>query len=134
VDFVLSSILLISAYPFVYWSSAARRGKTAQFVLALPSVLSGAMSLVGPPAGTALSAAGSHRETSQNLNLGKPGLTGLVQLQSDRPLSPKEVEQLNMYYARNQSLLLDIEILLKTLMKRNSKPARMGNEFQQRRG
>ena len=119
-DLAISSILLISAFPFVYWSSPARRNRSAQFIRALPSVFSGSMSLVGPPAGTAVSAAGSRREPQQNLNLGKPGLTGLAQLQSDRTLTPKEVEQLNLYYAKNQSLLLDLEILMKTIVKRDS--------------
>jgi len=153
-DFVIASALLISVYPFVYWGNAAparmpsisagppehgvrrragrRRSRSAQLIRALPSVFSGAMSLVGPPAGTAVSAAGSHREPPQSLNLGKPGLTGLVQLQSDRLLSPKEVEQLNLYYAKNQSLVLDIEILLKTILKRDSGPARARTEPSQK--
>ncbi|MEO8513562.1 MAG: glycosyltransferase [Ignavibacteria bacterium] len=47
--------------------------------------------------------------------LGKNGLTGLVQINVHRNLSEDEMEYFNFYYAKNQSLALDIEILLKTL-------------------
>ncbi len=47
--------------------------------------------------------------------LGKNGLTGLVQINLHRNLSPDEIEYFNFYYAKNQSIALDIEILLKTL-------------------
>jgi lipopolysaccharide/colanic/teichoic acid biosynthesis glycosyltransferase len=64
------------------------------------------MSLVGPPAGAADS-------MSKELFLGKPGVTGLVQLQQGRGLTEDEQQQLVIRYARSQSFLLDIEILLK---------------------
>lgn len=47
--------------------------------------------------------------------LGKNGLTGLVQINLHRNLSSDEIEYFNFYYAKNQSVTLDIEILLKTL-------------------
>jgi len=46
--------------------------------------------------------------------LGKKGITGLVQINNRGELSDEEVEKFNLYYAKNQSLTLDIEILLKT--------------------
>jgi lipopolysaccharide/colanic/teichoic acid biosynthesis glycosyltransferase len=58
---------------------------------------------------------GSHGHGG-SLYLGKPGLTGLIQLQRNRTLSEQEREQYNLYYAKNQSLALDVEILLKTLL------------------
>ncbi len=122
-DFVVSGALLISVYPFVYWSNAARSGGRLQFIRSLPAVFSGSLSLVGPPAGKAVSATRSQHGPPRNPNLGKPGLTGLVQIQSDRQLSPKEIEQLNIYYAKNQSLLFDLEILLKAIGKRTTTAA-----------
>ena len=47
--------------------------------------------------------------------LGKPGLTGLVQLNYRDDLTPEEIEKYNLYYAKNQSILLDLEILLKSI-------------------
>jgi len=47
---------------------------------------------------------------------GKYGLTGLVQLNYRDGLSLEEIEKYNLYYAKNQSFILDIEILLKTFM------------------
>ncbi len=80
------------------------------------------MSLVGPPesfpqkkegTGMGLAALQGH---SGALYLGKPGLAGLIQLQRNRSLSDQEREQYNLYYAKNQSIALDIEILLKTML------------------
>jgi len=50
----------------------------------------------------------------------------LVQLQQDRALSDDELTQYDLYYARNQSVLLDLEILIKTwlqyrTMRKNAK-------------
>ncbi len=73
------------------------------------------MSLVGPPEHA------SHLSVrlpdSPEVSLGKPGLTGLVQLQQGQALKPQEIDQFNLYYARNQSVVLDMEILLKTWLR-----------------
>jgi lipopolysaccharide/colanic/teichoic acid biosynthesis glycosyltransferase len=68
------------------------------------------MSLVGTP----VNESRKPKETEDLLFLGKPGLSGLVQLQQDRTLSDDERTQYDLYYARNQSVLLDLEILIKT--------------------
>ena len=46
--------------------------------------------------------------------LGKRGLTGLIQLNFYDNMSNEEMANYNVFYAKNQSLMLDIEILLKT--------------------
>jgi lipopolysaccharide/colanic/teichoic acid biosynthesis glycosyltransferase len=48
--------------------------------------------------------------------LGPEGVTGLVQLHASKDLSREERERYELYYAKNQSLLLDVEILLKSMM------------------
>jgi lipopolysaccharide/colanic/teichoic acid biosynthesis glycosyltransferase len=70
-------------------------------------VLRGEQSLVGPPA------TDRTRDFAAELGVsfGKPGLTGLAQLQQN--LSAEEEEQFLLYYARNQSFILDVEILFK---------------------
>jgi len=120
-DLAISSLLLISVYPFVYFSSAPRGRSRSRFIRELPSVFRGRRSLVGPP--EHLTTRVTPAQGDRQLHLGKPGLTGLVQLQSDRLLSPDEVEQVNLYYARNQSFLLDVEILIKTAFGRRSPDA-----------
>lgn len=121
-DIVVSFLLLISIYPFLYFKRIASGASSSLFILRLPAVLSGKRSLVGPPEtfqqvidASAHGFAGSHG-LGGALYLGKPGLTGLIQLQRNRTLSEQEREQYNLYYAKNQSLALDVEILLKTMM------------------
>ncbi len=120
-DIAVASLLLISVYPFVYFKRLLRGSTSSRFIVQLPSVLKGGRSLVGPPA-EALTAARRKGSTGALLYLGKPGLTGLIQLQANRPLTLQEQEQYNLYYAKNQSVALDIEILLKTLLQRPSSP------------
>jgi lipopolysaccharide/colanic/teichoic acid biosynthesis glycosyltransferase len=50
---------------------------------------------------------------------GKPGITGLVQVSKNSSLSAPAIEQLNDYYVRDYSLALDVEIILKQLIRRN---------------
>ncbi|MFQ5823399.1 MAG: glycosyltransferase [bacterium] len=47
----------------------------------------------------------------------KPGLTGLVQVNSHRPLTQAEKEKYHLYYMKNYSPLLDLEIIFKALFK-----------------
>jgi GT2 family glycosyltransferase/lipopolysaccharide/colanic/teichoic acid biosynthesis glycosyltransferase len=113
-DLAVGGILLISVYPFVYLSHAFSSSTNVPLLLSLPTVFSGKRSLVGPPPGSSTHIH-PNGNTEQPIYLGKPGLTGLVQLQAGRTLDAEEVEQCNLYYARNQSILLDIEILLKSI-------------------
>lgn len=117
-DIIISFILLISIYPFVYWT-LKRRCKKESILSDLLKVFKGKKSLVGPPELQANINQGKQYSDSFPY-LGKPGLVGIVQLQGERELSKDEIDQLNLYYARNQSLSLDIEILLKTIVQRRS--------------
>ena len=114
-DICLSIVLLISTYPFLYFRKVSTGNTRSEFVLRLPKVLAGTYSFVGPPDN---STANSGPDGQSALFLGKPGLTGLIQLQRNRVLEAQEKEQYNLYYAKNQSLALDVEILLKTLLRR----------------
>ena len=115
-DIAGSSILLLLVYP---WVAMEKRGenKAGQFrqkVLSLPRVLDGSMSLVGPPADS--TGASRNGSVGSHAYLGKPGVTGLVQLNYRADLTAEESEKYNLYYAKNQSLLLDFEIILKTFL------------------
>ncbi len=112
-DIAISVFLLISIAPFVYFTRLFLSSPAAGFskaIVQLPLVLLGKMSLVGYF---------SNRNSSNNKNFfrGKPGVTGLIHIQNSATLSPEEREQYDLYYAKNQSLLLDLEIIVKTLQK-----------------
>ncbi|MCX7761739.1 MAG: glycosyltransferase [Candidatus Kryptonium sp.] len=108
-DIVFSLPLLIFVYPLIYFKKIFRReiGSFGSRILLLPKVLSGKLSLVGRPLDS----------PDRQDYLGKKGLTGIVQISEVDELSPEEIERLNIFYARNQSLALDIEILIRTLIK-----------------
>ena len=47
---------------------------------------------------------------------GKIGITGVVQLNRGQFLSDDEVEKLYVYYAKNQTIWLDLEIIAKSFL------------------
>ena len=54
---------------------------------------------------------------SNELYLGKEGLTGLWYIDNNSMLDQNEIEKLNIYYAKNQNIWLDLEILGKSFAK-----------------
>jgi hypothetical protein len=127
-DLLIAMALLVTAYPFVM---LLRRGtqpspnvqEGSSWVRLLPQVFLGRISMVGLPGdpGGSLDRTGPASMNGQASYLGPQGLTGLVQIQSHEGLDPDEVENLKLYYARNQSMILDLEILVKTVLGRKQK-------------
>jgi len=115
-DLTAGFILFILFYPVTVLRnrSGGEIGKFARGILDLPEVLRGNMSLVGPQ--ELPSPTGKSGLFAASGFLGLPGITGLVQINFRDDLSPDEVEKYNLYYAKNQSLMLDIEILIKSLL------------------
>ena len=109
-DFVIVIPSLILIYPFIFFKSKLIRSHSdfTKFVLGFPKVLFGTNSLVGPIEG--IQKSGSF--------LGKPGLTGYWYIENG---NSEELEKLNFYYAKNQNIWLDLEILAKSLNKMWSK-------------
>ena len=108
-DIHFSLFFLISIAPFVYFIRVFSRRPAGGFVKAimrLPFVLSGSMSIVG-----------YFSPAQKNIFGGKPGVTGLIHIQNENALSIEEREQYDLYYAKNQSLILDLEIIVKSLQK-----------------
>jgi len=101
--------LLIFIYPLVYFKKifSKRIGEFESKILLLPEVLMGKLSLVGRPLDS----------PDWQSYLGKKGLTGIVQISDPDNLTSEEIERLNIFYARNQSLALDIEILIRTFIR-----------------
>ncbi len=108
-DFIISVPVLLLIYPFIYLSAKIKKTKNSlsDFILGVPSVISGKKSLVGP----------NTESNSSNLYLGKAGLTGLWFTEGIDLKDKQETEKLNIFYARNQSIWLDFEILGKSLTK-----------------
>ncbi len=108
-DVVLSFFLLIFLYPFVYLFTTFKKSESdfVKFILGIPEVFFGEKSLVGP----------QKSSYYNSLFIGKIGLTGYWFTEIYDRSDPKEEEKLNIYYARNQNIWLDLEILGKTFSK-----------------
>jgi lipopolysaccharide/colanic/teichoic acid biosynthesis glycosyltransferase len=90
----------------IYFISKVSNKKTdfRKFILGVPQIFIGKASFVGP-------------QTLMNngkLYLGKRGLTGLWYTED---ADAKDNEKLDIFYAKNQNVWLDLEILGKTLNK-----------------
>lgn len=120
-DLAGASILLLLAYPWAAVRKKSGKGLTEfqQRLLLLPMVLDGTMSMVGPP--PVASSVSRNGSAGSDVYLGKPGLTGLVQINYRDDLTAEEAEKYNLYYAKNQSLLLDLEIIVKTVLGRTKR-------------
>jgi hypothetical protein len=103
-DYSISSIVLIFIYPWVYLIEKVRRKESdfRKFILSIPSIFSGSVSLVGPKV----------QSGESKMFLGKKGLTGLWYLEKETGTTS---EKLDLIYARNQNIWLDLEILGKAL-------------------
>lgn len=78
------------------------------------NVLAGQMSLVGPRPEMPFIVDQYNELQRQRLNV-KPGITGLWQISADRRIAIHENMDYDMYYINNQSFLLDMVILVRTL-------------------
>lgn len=108
-DFMLSLVLIITVYPFIVLYYKLKKGNISRHtskLLLLPGVLKGKYSFVGIPVWF---------ETTGKEYLGKRGLTGIIQLNHFEGINSEEMMNYNIFYAKNQNLKMDIEILLKTL-------------------
>ena len=124
-DIAASLVLLVTAYP---WKKLQRlllktpdKGGSAGVLLLLPQVFSGRLSMVGTPIDDEMTTplpAGLPESGARDKRryLGKPGLTGLVQINRREGLTTKERENYMLYYSKNQSMLLDLEILVKSIL------------------
>lgn len=105
-DIVLSLLALFLVYPFIYFKKKVTKNHSEfiKFVLQFPSVVLGKASFVGP------------EKTYQDNQpfLGKRGLTGYWFLEDG---TEEDKEKLDFYYAKNQNIWMDIEIITKSINK-----------------
>lgn len=110
-DIIVSIFLLISFSPFVYFKrlfTSKPEVGISKVVLQMPQVFIGKKSIVGY-------FSVENVNVTRNIFRGKPGVTGLIHIQNNGTLSAEEKEQFDLYYAKNQTLLLDVEIIVKSL-------------------
>ena len=108
-DLILSSLILISVYPFIYLFKKFISHKTdfINFILDVPGVFLGRKSFIGP------------RLVSfhDDLYVGKPGLTGYWYVENLSENDVEEIKKLDIFYAKNSNIWLDFEILGLTFAK-----------------
>ncbi len=111
-DLIFGVFCLILIYPLVFLylrivGVNTEKNRFLKKIILLPDVIKGKLSFVGRA---------TWDTTSKGKQfLGKNGLTGLVQINYYKKPSEEEIEYFNYYYAKNQSIILDIEIILKTI-------------------
>jgi lipopolysaccharide/colanic/teichoic acid biosynthesis glycosyltransferase len=109
-DLLASLLLLVVIYPFIFIYSKITGNKESKVVpklLLLPKVFTGKYSLVGVPI---------WYDDYDYEFLGKKGLTGMIQLYNSGITKKEDENNYLIYYAKNQSIQFDIEILLKTFI------------------
>ena len=113
-DFAAACLLLVTVYPVrrLFGKNGSAHDSV---IMLLPDVVRGRLSLVGLPVGEA---ARGGRQPGGTDYLGPEGLTGLLQIHSRDNLDSEERERYKLYYAKNQSLMLDLQIIAKSLFSR----------------
>ncbi|MDZ7765253.1 MAG: sugar transferase [Melioribacteraceae bacterium] len=113
-DFIVSSAILLFVYPLIY-SYTKLTGKTSEFInfiLNVPKVFTRKLSFVGP----------EKQNEFEGLYLGKKGITGLWRIENIDKNDTEEKRKLDIFYAKNQNVWLDIEILSRTFSNMFIKP------------
>ena len=108
-DLMIGLLALILVYPFIYLfrKFTSKSGDFIQFVMQVPKVCAGTKSFVGP------------RKSSfyDELYVGKVGLTGFWFIDNLDKNDKDEMRKLDVFYAKNQNIWLDLEIMGKTFSK-----------------
>ncbi len=105
-DYGLAALVLFFIYPFIYLIVKVTMNETEfrKFILKVPSILAGKFSFVGS----------QNPENNENLYLGKKGLTGFWYIEN---AEGTDNVKLDILYAKNQNIWLDLEILGKSINK-----------------
>ncbi|HRI45819.1 MAG TPA: glycosyltransferase [Ignavibacteriaceae bacterium] len=102
-DVVISLIASIVFFPIILFRKRPNKTETiSDLIKQVTDVLSGEKSLVGPKVS----------DVSSKLYLGKPGITGLWFTEGDYE---ENNEKIDIFYAKNQNIWLDLEIIGKTI-------------------
>jgi hypothetical protein len=101
--------ILLLVYPFIYLFQkfTSKKSDFSRFILEIPNILIGKKSFVGP------------KEDSFNgeLYVGKVGATGFWYVENLSDEDNEEMNKLDLFYAKNQNVWLDLELLGRTFSK-----------------
>ena len=102
----IPSIIFIFPFAFLFNKVSGKSSDFVKLILQLPEIITRKKSLVGP------------KEIKQlnGLFLGKPGLTGLWYIEKYNDYQ-RDHSKLDIYYAKNSNVWLDLEIIGETLSK-----------------
>ena len=108
-DLIMGVIVLLSIYPFIYLFSLFKRekGNLYNFIIKVPLIVTGLYSFVGPYSNSYY----------DGLFVGKKGLTGFWFIENLDTNDQDEIRKIDIYYAKNYNIWLDMEILGKTISK-----------------
>ena len=108
-DLIFSFILTVTLYPIVAIMRFIFRlkGNLSQMIMEIPKVLIFKKSFVGP----------QENSEPKDLFLGRSGITGLWFVEDLTNKTSEDVKKLNIFYAKNYNIWLDLEILGKTFSK-----------------
>ncbi|MBS3944540.1 MAG: sugar transferase, partial [Melioribacter sp.] len=109
-DFFFSLILiLLLVYPLIYLITkfTSKKRDFFQFILGIPNVIKGEKSFVGPMSNSYYG----------ELFVGKTGLTGLWYVENVDRNDSAEIKNLDLFYAKNQNIWFDFEILGRSFSK-----------------
>jgi O-antigen biosynthesis protein len=107
-DFLFALFLIILLVPLNILLLNRNQGLRS-FLSNLLKILLGKLSVIG--------ICSVENYKNENLKLGRYGLTGLAEINLREDASSEEKLKFNIIYAKNQSLLLDLEILFRALIK-----------------
>ncbi len=107
-DISLSFAVLVFVYPFVILLTD-KNSTVRKIAAQAPAVLFGKKTLVGSP-----------ESYVKRKNGEKPGVTGLWFVEGVSEENYDELEKLDLYYAKNHSVWLDLDIIGKTILKLNN--------------
>ncbi|MDP3832186.1 MAG: sugar transferase, partial [Ignavibacteriaceae bacterium] len=102
-DLITSIFLVLFFFPLMIFSKSNNGTHSLRkLIQQVPQILLGKKSLVGPKS----------LKFDSILYLGKPGITGLWLTEGD---NEENNEKLDIFYAKNQNIWLDLEIIGKTI-------------------
>ncbi len=112
-DILIALVAIVLVY--LPWRLVRGWNRQGGVIRSFPTVLTGQKSLIGLPADDEGRLASKLSQRCGGADLGPIGLTGLIQVNRHGGMTEEEMERYALFYAKNHSMALDIEILMKAI-------------------